>query len=218
MASFRRWLDGRKNPWRKPQYRAYTQWKKQNGPQRLYAYEDLPESPVVFDFGGFKGEWSDIVLRQAPDAKIEVFEPHPGFAADLARKFKDMPRVSTHDFALGSKTETLRLSDEGDASSAVATHERSFDAKFISVAEFFSTFGRGDIDLVKINIEGGEYDLLPALIDADLMSNIARLQVQFHLFEPEMKDLRDAIRARLEETHDCVWCYPFVWEEWRRRA
>lgn len=70
------------------------------------------------------------------------------------------------------------------------------------------------IDLAKINIEGGEYDLLPALADQGALCRIRRLLIQFHLFQPDFIAKRDVIRDKLAETHGCVWEYPFVWEEW----
>jgi len=48
------------------------------------------------------------------------------------------------------------------------------------------------------------------------MPRIDRLQVQFHLFAPEMNGLRDRVTRQLQRSHRQVWCYPFVWEEWQR--
>ena len=84
------------------------------------------------------------------------------------------------------------------------------------VTAFFDAQGIDHVDLAKMNIEGGEYDLLPALIDSGLMTRIDRLQVQFHLFEPSLAQAREAICEGLAKTHSRAWCYPFVWEEWRR--
>ena len=86
------------------------------------------------------------------------------------------------------------------------------------VVEVLDELGAPQIDLMKVNIEGGEYDLLPALIDAGIMPRIGILQVQFHLFSADDIPRRDAIRAHLAQTHDCDWSYDFVWEQWSRRT
>ncbi|MDO6480643.1 FkbM family methyltransferase [Shimia thalassica] len=216
MASLKRWLDRRRNPWKAEFLDAYSRWKSEKGPVRLYDYGDLPKAPVVLDFGGFKGEWSDIVLKQAPDAIIHIFEPHPGFAALIREKFADNPNIHVHELALGAESREMELSDAGDASSSVANHDRVFTAQFLSVDSFIAETPLPRIDLVKINIEGGEYELLPALIASGVLARVARLQVQFHLFEPALSAARAEIRADLAKTHECVWDYPFVWEEWRR--
>ncbi len=70
------------------------------------------------------------------------------------------------------------------------------------------------IDLAKVNIEGGEYDLLPAFDEAGVLPRLRMLQVQFHLFAPADIERRNAIRATLSRTHNCDWSYDFVWEQW----
>lgn len=42
--------------------------------------------------------------------------------------------------------------------------------------------GRRRIALTTMNIEGGEYDLVPTLIDGDVMEGVEPMQIQFHLF------------------------------------
>ena len=125
-------------------------------------------------------------------------------------------RVTVHDHALGRRAGALTLSDAENASSAVADHDKGVEARVVSAADFFAGGHFPRVDLVKMNIEGGEYDLLPALIETGVIRRIARLQVQFHLFAERMVPMRDAIRNDLDRTHDCAWCYPFVWEEWRQ--
>ncbi|WP_306155449.1 FkbM family methyltransferase [Roseovarius sp. MMSF_3281] len=218
MASLKRWLERRRNPWKGVFFDAYKAWRKENGQARLTDYADLPEGAVVFDVGGFRGEWTDTVLAQSATAHVHVFEPHPGFAETLRQKFRGDSRVTVHELAIGSSTGTMELSDAGDASSAVADHGKSFTAPIQKVDEFLSDQDIRHIDLMKVNIEGGEYDLLPALIDTRAITALDRLQVQFHLFEPGMQPLRDTIRQNLEKSHTCTWSYPFVWEEWRRKT
>lgn len=217
MAPLTRWLDRRRNPWKAAFYDACRMWRRQNGAARLYQYGNLVPGDVVFDLGASRGEWTDAVLDQQPAAQMHLFEPHPGFAEALETKFAGRDHVHVHQLAIGSTTGTMELSDAGDASSSVADHDRAFQVKTMSVSDFFAHTPVDRIALMKVNIEGSEYDLLPALIETGDILRIDRLQVQFHLFEPDMKALRDDIRARLDKTHHCVWSYPFVWEEWQLR-
>ena len=75
-----------------------------------------------------------------------------------------------------------------------------------------------DVAVIKMNIEGGEYDLLPAMIDSGFMQHVDTLMVQFHKYGPDDVARRDAIRAGLSRTHVCEWVYPFVWEQWARKT
>ena len=215
MASLKRWLERRRNPWKAPFFDAYKLWRKENGPARLYDYAGLPAGGTVLDFGGFRGEWTDRVLAAQPDLTVHVFEPHPGFARELENKFAGNDKVHVHALALGSEDGEIHLSDAGDASSSLTDQAAQYSAPIRAAGDFFAQHGITDVALTKINIEGGEYSLLPALVDHGLMNRIARVQVQFHLFEPAMQATRDAVREKLSKTHGCAWCYPFVWEEWR---
>ena len=218
MASLKRWLDRRRNPWKGVFYDAFHAWRKDKGQARLSDYSDLQPGAVAFDFGGYKGAWTDDVLRCQPDCTVHIFEPHPKFAAELMAKFAKADNVHVHGFALGQNNGTLTLSDSDDGSSAVADLGEAFDVEIRAVSEFFQNHDIAHIDLVKMNIEGGEYDLLPALVDAGVMERIGKLQVQFHLFEPSFQPVRDAIRDQLAATHTCDWVYPFVWEQWSATA
>lgn len=216
MASLKRWLDRRRNPWKGVFYDAYRQFRADKAQARLHDLDFLRDGDVVLDFGGFRGEWTANALKHAAVIS-HVFEPHPRFFRELETRFSGNPDIHLHDFALGGKDGHLRLSDAGDASSAVAGAERAFDAPIRAVGPFFDVAGIQTAALAKINIEGGEYDLLPALIDSGVIDRIERLHVQFHLFAPEFSTRRDAIREALSRTHDCDWVYPFVWEAWHRR-
>lgn len=216
MASLKRWLAARRFPWKREALAAMAQWKREGGQQsRLLQYGDLPDQPVVWDVGGYEGAWTDTLRAVRPAAQVHIFEPHPHFAATLQAKFAGAEAVHVHPFAVGSQAGTLALDDTGDASSAYGHTEGTLEGEVRAVAEFWAD--GPEIDLVKMNIEGGEYDLLPAMLEAGLMSRVNRLQVQFHLFEEALIDARIRIRDGLALTHDCAWDYPFVWEEWRRR-
>ncbi|WP_428516015.1 FkbM family methyltransferase [Roseovarius sp.] len=217
MASLTRWLDRRRNPWKGVYHDAYRTWRRQKGQARLHQYGNLVPGDVVFDLGAARGGWTDTVLDQQPAAQMHLFEPHPGLADDLKRKFAGRDHVHVHELAIGANSGTIKLWDGGEASSPVRRHGKSVEVKSMSLGDFFTHTPVDLIALMKVDIESGEYDLLPALIETGEVSRIDRLQVQFHLFEPDMKAKRDDIRTRLNRTHHCVWSYPFVWEEWQLR-
>ncbi|MGY3211138.1 FkbM family methyltransferase [Mucilaginibacter sp. HD30] len=69
-------------------------------------------------------------------------------------------------------------------------------------------------DLIKINIEGGEYDILLRMIESGLISKIKRLQIQFHELEKDSFNKMNKIREGLLLTHRPINQYEFVWEDW----
>lgn len=207
------WLRLRREPWRKVFYDSFRRWKKDGMEPRRLQFPNLTDESVVFDIGGFEGGWADEIARRY-GCKIHVFEPHPRFAAKLLQKYAGDERITVHSFALGSADGTLNLSDAGDASSAVSGAESATTGKMVDVARFLKELPLERIALAKINIEGGEYDLLPALFRSGNLGRFDIVQVQFHLYTPDNIAMRNAIRTNLAHTHTQDWCYDFVWEQW----
>jgi FkbM family methyltransferase len=211
--SLKHWLRRHREPWTVVFYEGFKRWKRDGMAARWMLHPKLGPDSLVFDFGGFEGNWT-ADIHASYGCAAYVFEPHPAFAARLSQRFSANPSITIHPIALGSHDGTLNLSDDGDASSSFREAKSTVSGPLQSVARFFAEHDVPRIDLAKINIEGGEYDLLPALIDSGVIRRIVSLQVQFHLYSADDIARRDAIRQRLCETHDCDWNYDFVWEQW----
>ena len=212
----RRFLREALNPHLKIHRREHRRWITDNGEALRTDFPALGPQSTVFDIGGFTGGWAD-AIHSRYGCTIHVFEPHPRFAADLESKYAGNDKIHVHRFALGSETGKLTLSDEGDASSALSGAGANLTGDVMAVSQFMAGFKPETIDLAKINIEGGEYDLLPALARAGELQRFSMFQIQFHMFEEHQISERDAIRAELGKTHQCDWSYDFVWEQWTRK-
>jgi hypothetical protein len=70
-----------------------------------------------------------------------------------------------------------------------------------------------------MNVEGAEFLILPHILkNKKIIEIIENIQIQFHTFYPNAKQLRDEIRSKLSETHIEEWNYPFVWESWKLKS
>ena len=68
---------------------------------------------------------------------------------------------------------------------------------------------------MKINIEGGEYDLLEDMAREQVLGKIRNMQIQFHWDGIEDYEEKIAsVRAKLSKTHVQTWNYELVWENW----
>ncbi|WP_022705523.1 FkbM family methyltransferase [Pseudorhodobacter ferrugineus] len=211
-----RWLRKRREPWSEVFYTAFKRWRADRMEPVRMQFSNIGPTSVVFDIGGFQGDWAaDIHDRYG--AHLHIFEPHPAFAKEIRSRFQGNPDITTHDFALGPAEANITLPDDGNASSSFRAATRTVTGRVEPVARFFAKTAINRIDLMKINIEGGEYDLLPALNEAGILPRIGILQVQFHLFAASDIARRDAIRSVLAKTHSCDWSYDFVWEQWSLR-
>jgi cell wall assembly regulator SMI1 len=87
--------------------------------------------------------------------------------------------------------------------------------KLVCLADFVSENRIRHIDLMKVNIEGGEYDLLEHVIATGLIHRVENIQVQFHDFFPDAVRRMAKIHDELTKTHYLTYQYRFVWENWR---
>ena len=178
---------------------------------------------VILDVGGYNGEWA-AQMRSRHDALVHVFEPNPRLLDVLRGEFSHDPKVVLHPFGLAAKNTIGRLSLAGMGSSVysespserVASEHQEIPLR--DVKEVFDELGLDQVALLKVNIEGGEYDLLSRMISCGLHTRCHYIRVQFHEWYGGAYRLRKRIVTELARTHDPEWSYPFVWESWRRKA
>jgi FkbM family methyltransferase len=184
------------------------------GDKTLRLFYDLNADSLVLDLGGYEGQWaSDIYAMYG--CRIHVFEPVTKFATDIRRRFALNTRIMVHEFGLADRNDAATISIEADASSMFKRGSMTCELKLVRASEYFETEGIKHVDLMKINIEGGEYDLLDHLIESGWAKRIENIQVQFHDFVPDAERRMRSIQARLATTHTTTYQYPFVWENWR---
>ncbi|UWQ18653.1 FkbM family methyltransferase [Jannaschia sp. M317] len=213
--AFKRWIARTFNTWRAPAAHATVAWHADGGDAIRMRFDGLGPDDTVLDFGGFEGNWADHMHR-THGCKVHVFEPHPAFADRLTRRFADTPAVTVHPYAVGSHDGELTLSDDGDASSALSGEGR-VTGQVRALSDVLPTLPEARFAVAKVNIEGGEYDLLPALIETGALGRIDVLQVQFHLYTRAHLQERSDLIQQIEHSHLPDFSYPFVWEQWTRR-
>jgi FkbM family methyltransferase len=192
-------------------------WHAVDGDRTLRLDYDLGAASVVLDVGGFEGQWaSDIFARFAPT--IHVFEPVAAQAAAIERRFAPNDRIHVHPVGLAGRDDEVDIVVDGERSSVSARRGLSERVRLVAAAEELDRLGIDEVDLLKCNIEGGEYDLLEHLLDTGLVSRIRELQVQFHDLGPASLARMRAIQRRLAETHELRWQHELVWESWHRRV
>jgi len=193
-------------------------WFKDDGDNTLRLDYPLDENSVVWDLGGYQGDFA-AQIYQRYRCQVYVFEPMPSFYEKCAARFVGNNNIHCLKFGLSDKAGWFDISNSDDASSFVRGNPASGSqqAELRPVIDMFDVLNLNRVDLLKINIEGGEYDVLPALIESGLISRVRYIQIQFHDFIPGAREKRDAIRAALGDTHVEMWNYPFVWESWATR-
>lgn len=178
---------------------------------------DLNENSLVIDLGGYKGQFaSDLFSKYL--CKVMVFEPIAEFFESMQQRFAKNPKIQPFMVALGEKDkeEFFYLDNDGTSINNKSNKSESFKRKVIfrDIEAFFKENAIESVDLIKINIEGGEYDLLEYLLEKNMITKFKNIQVQFHKYIPNSEAMMTAIQTKLAATHHLKWQYRFVWENW----
>lgn len=177
---------------------------------------DLAPHSVVFDLGGYDASFTvEVFARFA--CTVFLFEPCRRFFDPIYQRLHRNPRLKLFPFGLAASTRTETVAVNGAGTSVYRTGEATEPIKLFKVEEFFRREPVTEIDLLKVNIEGGEYELLDHLIETGLIGRVRDLQVQFHddVFPDADRRMR-AIHEGLAKTHKPLWQHEWVWESWRR--
>lgn len=198
---------------RDPFLREVRRWFKDRGDQTLRLDYPLRGDSLVLDVGAYRGDFAHAIYQRF-GCRVLLFEPVAEFYEHCVERFRAVPSIEVYEYGLGAKDASLPIDVKGDGSSFVKLHAPQRWASIKRADRVFEELGLDRIDLMKINIEGGEYGLLELLISSGWIRRIRFLQIQFHNFFPDAAERRQAIRAKLGTSHEEMWNYEFVWESW----
>jgi FkbM family methyltransferase len=191
-------------------------WFEDNGDNTHRINYNLNQDSIVFDLGGYIGEWSDKIQRKY-DSKIYIFEPVLKYFSELKKTFELKENIKIYNFGLSDKTYNTEIIHDGASSSLYLIDGEKEKIKLINFVDFIKSEEIKNIDLIKINIEGGEYDLLDFILENNLQTQINNFQIQFHKMFDDCEIRRNNIREKLSETHTLTYDYTFVWENWEKK-
>lgn len=195
-------------------------WKEIQGDKTAALDWPIDEDSIVFEIGGYEGRWA-LQMAEKYDPWLFVFEPQHWAIEKMDDKLKNSDKSLLQDYGLWTHDAIMKLGDYGrdGASLLKPNHE---DAELVWVkdidAVIYSMVGaKKDIDVCLMNIEGGEFVLIPYMIGLGLMKRIKFFWAQFHLFVPNSKRKFAAINEAMEATHDVYWDFGMSMKCWKRR-
>ncbi|MBT4123503.1 MAG: FkbM family methyltransferase [Candidatus Ruthia sp.] len=128
----------------------------------------------VVEIGVYKPETANTLGFIKEGTFCTLFEADPDTAKEIDKMFCKKYNVKIHSVALSSFKGTIKLYNAGassfcetiDHSPAIAHDGKSkenLSHKEVQ-SEVFSTFDKGDIDILSIDIEGGEWDVINDMV------------------------------------------------------
>ena len=158
--------------------RSYRDWLRDDGDHTLLVNCELNSDDLVFDVGGYVGDFAAAILTKS-ESNVFVFEPVKSFYDICERRFSEVDAIRCYNFGLSDKEGDFEIALEDDGSSLIKVN--TVAPKEIVHTKSFMEFVRDnnidEISLLKINIEGGEYDLLNQILDTGLIRDVRNLRV-----------------------------------------
>lgn len=202
-----------------------TPWLRHDGGwvenQEIVYQWDLDPFSVVFEVGGYEGAWAKEIAERF-DPFIWWFEPHPEGYQRAKGKIGKYPHIKMYNVGLGDRDGRFVLGGGNRDGASFTKSDEPVKVQMVNAASFIQDNGIGHIDLMQINIEGGEFLLLPYLINSGIIQRIRWLQIQWHV-DWENPDgmqgveIRDKIRCKLAEDYFMLWNI-HAFEAWERKT
>lgn len=226
-----------------PDQEALDKWKRTNSEDRRYQYK-LDADSVCVDLGAFHCEWAMRISDMYNRPHIYAFEAIPQIyeigkknisGGELPKACHCMPgctgtemhtpdvytKIYLHNYAVGRENGEANITMGPGFGAASSLHilddEHIVKVKVMSVKVVFKEMRLTHVDVMKINIEGAEYDVLECMIENDLHKLVDNFQVQFHRLGDNYLQRYCDIKNALNKTHKITWEFPFIWENWERR-
>lgn len=183
--------------------------------EKLKYSMNLKEDGLVLDFGGYMGDFSANLLKVNPQLQCRVYEPVIEFAYSCRDRFKNNSNVQVMASGVSSNGRRLKMFIDGPRTkNDSSVHLESF--KTVSINSVFDLLE--EVELVKMNIEGMEYECLRELEVNGNLKKIKYLLVQFHNFTSHSeKEYRDIIKI-IEKNHIIVFKFKWLWELYRIKS
>lgn len=172
---------------------------------------------LVIDGGGYEGEWTAGMIKLY-GCNSEIYEAIQAYARQCADYFSHNQLVRVHAQALGNTTRQTSFTLHDNGTSEYRRGGESIDVQVLDIASVFADLPQTQISCMKLNIEGGEYDVLERMIQLDLLKRCDSLLIQFHRQPEDYKARFQNISEKLRQSHECIWRYEYVWEKWQLKT
>lgn len=144
----------------------------------IYKLETGNKRPIILDCGGHIGLSAIYFKRQHPNALVTVFEPDAGNFEFLKNNLvsQGYGDVVLRSEAIWKENTTLVFNSETSMSSKIVTSKEKsgVNVKAIRLRDLLNT----EIDLLKLDIEGAEYEVLKDI--KDKLYLIKNIFIEYH--------------------------------------
>jgi FkbM family methyltransferase len=187
----------------------------------LYRYYksalDRHASYVILDVGSNKGQSIDFFLKLNAESKVYGFEPNPSLYKNLVSKYRDYSNIRVYNCGISNRVGELlfyeNILDETSSFEKLNSHSTYLEKKanvlgvgirdiikdeYIvqvdTLSHFIQEINVPRIDLIKIDVEGHEYQCLEGLFQGEALYR----KVRFIQIESHNDDMYQSVKSASE--------------------
>ena len=143
--------------------------------QMLFNLKHISNNSIILDIGANVGDVSDVLIKTY-DPKIYCYEPNIVCYKHMVSRFKNNPKIKIFNFAVSNFTGKTFLYFHEKAKNISEFNQRSslkkekdgldinkkIEVNCVDIKNILDQHNK--IDLIKIDIEGSEYEIMPEII------------------------------------------------------
>jgi len=176
---------------------------------------NLNNNSIVIDLGAHNGVFTENIFQKF-NCFVYSFEPIFKHYESCLNKFKMIDKIKIYPSGLSSENKVVDFHIAGEASSIYFGDVLGeFGINLKKIDEFLLEEKIEIVDLIKMNIEGSEYELLEYMLNNNLITKFKNLQIQFHdnVFDG-WEQKYHYIKENLKKTHHLTYEFEFKFENW----
>jgi FkbM family methyltransferase len=180
--------------------------------KRSIHVDGLNKDSIVVDIGGYNGIWSyRIAKRYQP--RLFIFEPQEWCCVILKELFKDY-NANIFNYGLGKKSGDFSVYNfRTDGCSFVRelggkTRGSKLKLPVVNINDAFNEIGLSNIDVMMVNIEGGEFKLIPYMMKKNIFPKTL-------MFQSHDIYLIKNLNEEVSKYYTCLWDYGTPLSAWK---
>jgi FkbM family methyltransferase len=152
---------------------------------RVYDILDIKNPGIVMDIGANLGVWTKYILYRGAE-KVYCFEPNKKAIEHLKKTLSDDSNTRIIEKAVYKENSILKffIDEKNSLTSSLleqSGHSPAYDVEAITLEESLDLIGESKVDLIKIDIEGAEFDIIDRM-DNKTAERINSLLIEYHDF------------------------------------
>jgi len=189
-------------------------WEEEHGEITYRLDYELNRKSFVIDAGGHLGGFASNIYSRFR-CKILIFEPVQEYFDFILSRFMYNPDIQVRKMGLANQTAKCTIRKSRDISSIYLENEDPYipeDIRVTQLSKIMKDENIEKVDLLKLNVEGSEYDVFDDIFGNKMIKKFDNIQVQFHEISGKS---RTDVQDHLEETHELTYNFPYVFENWK---